>query len=48
MGSNAAFCIVKEFLPDLGRALAKKHKKSATGTGDTCTAQRRKFSHKGA
>ena len=35
MGSNAAFGIVKEFLPDLGRALAKKqkkHKKSATGS----------------
>jgi len=27
MGSNAAFGIVKEFLPDLGRVLAKKHKK---------------------
>jgi hypothetical protein len=35
MGSNAAFGILKEFLPDLGRALAKKHKKSATGSGDT-------------
>jgi hypothetical protein len=35
MGSNAAFGIVKEFLPDLGRALAKKHKKPATGSGDT-------------
>ena len=33
MGSNAAFGIVKEFLPDLGRALAKKHKKPATGSG---------------
>jgi hypothetical protein len=32
MGSNAAFGIVKEFLPDLGRALAKKHKKPATGS----------------
>jgi hypothetical protein len=30
MGSNAGFGIVKEFLPDLGRALAKKHKKPAT------------------
>jgi hypothetical protein len=28
MGSNAAIGIVKEFLPDLGRALAKKHKKA--------------------
>jgi hypothetical protein len=35
MGSNAGFGIVKEFLPDLGRALAKKHKKPATGSGDT-------------
>ena len=35
MGSNAAFGIVKEFLPDLGRALAKKHKKPATGSDDT-------------
>jgi hypothetical protein len=30
MGSNAAFSIVKEFLPDLGRALAKKHKNPAS------------------
>jgi len=37
MGSSAAFGIVKEFLPDLGRALAKKHKKSATGTEHTVT-----------
>jgi hypothetical protein len=35
MGSNAGFGIVKEFLPDLGRAMAKKHKKPATGSGDT-------------
>jgi hypothetical protein len=35
MGSNAGFGIVKEFLPDLGRALAKKHKKPATGSTDT-------------
>jgi hypothetical protein len=35
MGSNAAFGIVKEFLPDLGRALAKKHKKPAAGSDDT-------------
>jgi hypothetical protein len=35
MGSNAAFGILKEFLPDLGRALAKKYKKPATGSGDT-------------
>ena len=30
MGSNMGVSVVKEFLPDLGRALAKKHKKSAT------------------
>ena len=35
MGSNAAFGILKEFLLDLGRALAKKHKKPTTGSGDT-------------
>jgi hypothetical protein len=35
MGSNAGFGIVKEFLPDLGRALAKKHNKPATGSGNT-------------
>jgi hypothetical protein len=35
LGSNAAFGIVKEFLPDLGRALVKKHKKPTTGAGDT-------------
>jgi hypothetical protein len=39
MGSNAGFGIVKEFLPDLGRALAKKHKKPATGSGDTKDAK---------
>ena len=27
MASNMGFSVVKEFLPDLGRALAKKHKK---------------------
>ena len=27
MGSNAAFSVVKEFLPDLGRAIARKRKK---------------------
>jgi hypothetical protein len=35
MGSNAGFGIVKEYLPDIGRALAKKHKKPATGSGNT-------------
>ncbi len=35
MASNMGFSVVKEFLPDLGRALAKKHKKPANGTGDT-------------
>jgi len=35
MASNMGFSVVKEFLPDLGRALAKKHKKPATGSGDT-------------
>jgi len=29
MGSNAAFSIVKEFIPDLGRAISKKHKKAS-------------------
>lgn len=27
MGSNIGFSVVKEFLPDLGRALAKKNRK---------------------
>jgi hypothetical protein len=35
MASNMGFSVVKEFLPDLGRALAKKQKKPATGSGDT-------------
>ena len=39
MGSNAGFGIVKEFLPDLGRALAKKHKKPTNGSGDTKDAK---------
>ncbi len=34
MASNIGFSVVKEFLPDLGRALAKKHKRSTTGSGD--------------
>jgi hypothetical protein len=34
MASNMGFSVVKEFLPDLGRALAKKHKKPTTGSGD--------------
>jgi hypothetical protein len=33
MGSSAAFGIVKEFLPDLGRALARKNKKPETSSG---------------
>ena len=37
MASNIGFSMVKEFLPDLGRALAKKHRKPATGSGDTAT-----------
>lgn len=45
MGSNAAFGILKEFLPDLGRVLAKKHKKPATSSGDT--AQGRRVSQEG-
>jgi hypothetical protein len=32
MASNAAFSVVKEFLPDLGRKIAKKHKKSDSAT----------------
>jgi hypothetical protein len=35
MASNMGFSVVKEFLPDLGRALAKKRKKPVTGSGDT-------------
>jgi hypothetical protein len=46
MASNMGFSVVKEFLPDLGRALAKKHKKPATGSGDT--AQCHKFRHEDA
>lgn len=30
MGSNMAFSVVKEFLPDLGRAIAKKRKQPST------------------
>ena len=29
MGSNIGFSVVKEFLPDVGRAIAKKYKKSS-------------------
>jgi hypothetical protein len=35
LASNMGFGVVKEFLPDLGRALAKKKKKPATNSGDT-------------
>ncbi len=31
MSSNMAFSVVKEFLPDLGRAITKKHPKSSHG-----------------
>ncbi len=42
MASNIGFSVVKEFLPDVGRALAKKYGKPATGSG--ATAQYQKFS----
>jgi len=29
MGSNAAFSVVKEFIPDLGRAISKRYKKAS-------------------
>jgi hypothetical protein len=32
MGSNAAFSVVKEFLPSLGRKLMKKHRESDSAT----------------
>ena len=34
MGSNAAFSVVKEFLPDLGRAIAKKRKKPSVQSAE--------------
>jgi hypothetical protein len=34
MGSNVGFGVVKEFLPDIFRSLAKKHKKLPTGLDD--------------
>lgn len=34
MASNMGFSVVKEFLPDLGRALAKKRKQPASGPSD--------------
>jgi hypothetical protein len=34
MGSNAAFSVVKEFLPDLGRAIAKKLNKAPQSAED--------------
>jgi hypothetical protein len=43
MASNIGFSMVKEFLPDLGRALAKKHKKPATGSGDTAGCATSRF-----
>jgi hypothetical protein len=43
LGSNMGFSVVKEFLPDLGRALAKKRKKPASGSGSSHSAQYRTF-----
>ena len=43
MGSNAAFSVVKEYLPDLGRAIAKKYKKpspESTESTDGSTSKR--------
>jgi len=44
MGSNAAFSVVKEFLPDLGRAISKRYKKtsqqSEESTGESAAKQR--------
>jgi len=34
MASNMGFSVVKEFLPDVGRALAKKRRKPASGPSD--------------
>src|SRR6266576_4436207 len=47
MASNMGFSVVKEFLPDLGRALAKRHKKPTNRLGGRCTAMRCKFRHEG-
>jgi len=33
MASNAGFSIVKEFLPDIGKAIGKKNKKPSLETG---------------
>jgi hypothetical protein len=35
MANNMGFSVVKEFLPDLSRALTRKHKKPDTGPGNT-------------
>ena len=40
MGSNAAFGMVKEFLPDLGRAIAKKRKKPAINSSAGISANK--------
>ena len=43
MGSNAAFSVVKEYLPDLGRAIAKKYRKpspESTESTDGSTSKR--------
>ncbi len=34
VGSNAAFSVVKEFFPDLGRAIAKKRNKAPHQPGE--------------
>jgi len=47
LASNMGFSVVKEFLPDLGRALAKKHKKPATGAGSSRSTQCRTFGGEG-
>ncbi|HXU13533.1 MAG TPA: hypothetical protein VN708_00275 [Terriglobales bacterium] len=36
MASNAGFGILKEYLPDIGRAIAGKHEKSKAGSKPTC------------
>lgn len=48
LASNMGFGVVKEFLPDLGRALAKKKKKPATGSGDTAPSNVVSSATKGA
>jgi hypothetical protein len=38
MGSNAAFSIIKEFLPDLGRAIAKRRNKASPQSAEDMRA----------